>query len=138
PMGPRVPPILEDIEDLRELAARKTVADGSEANGSSIALLLRYRDRNVVRAGAAFADDLIAGLAATQSVNRLQLDAFKLPHHCSQSNIVKNLVDAVDCDCWLVSTDGTQFRHPDPIALARIILHSSRRPAQLAFNVPSK
>jgi hypothetical protein len=137
PMGPKAPPILEDAEDLRQLAATATPADTSEANGTSITLLLRYQDRSVLLTGDAFAEDLIAGIGAMNGAGPLHLDAFKLPHHCSQSNVVKDLVAAVDCECWLVCTDGTRFRHPDPIALARIILHSSRRPPKLAFNAPS-
>jgi hypothetical protein len=138
PMGPKEPPILEDAEDLRQLAATATPADSSAANGASITLLLRYQDRSVLLTGDAFAEDLVAGIGAANGVGRLQLDVFKLPHHCSQRNVAKGLVAAVDCEYWLVSTDGTQFRHPDPIALARIILHSDRRPPKLAFNVPSK
>jgi len=138
PMGPKVPPILEDLEDLRQLAATPTLADDSEANGSTITLLLEYRNRRVLLAGDAIPEDLIAGIAAASPAGRLHLDAFKLPHHCSQRNIVRELVEAVDCDHWLVSTDGTRFRHPDPIALARVVLHSTLRPARLAFNVPSK
>ena len=38
----------------------------------------------------------------------------------------------------MISTDGTQFRHPDPVALARVISYSRVRPAKLSFNVPSK
>lgn len=137
PLGPKKPPVLEDAEDIKGLAAMDTQPDTSKANGSSIALLLRYRNRQVLLSGDAFADDLIAGMKAVTPAGALPLDAFKLPHHCSQSNVIKDLVAAVDCDCWLVSTDGTQFRHPDPAALARIILHSGKRPPRLAFNVPS-
>jgi hypothetical protein len=137
PMGSKAPPELETAEDLAELAERRTAQDNSEANGSSIALLLQYGGRSVLLAGDAFADDLVSGIQAVAGDGRLALDAFKLPHHCSQSNVTKDLVDAVDCSLWLVSTDGAQFRHPDPTALARIIRHSASRPPRLAFNVPS-
>jgi hypothetical protein len=137
-MGPKVPPVMEDAADLEALAETVTAPDGSEANGSSIALLLRYRDRSVILSGDAFASDLIDGIAALGGSGRLKLDAFKLPHHASQSNVVKTLVESVDCERWLVSTDGTQFRHPDPIALARILAYSATRPPRLAFNVRSK
>jgi hypothetical protein len=69
---------------------------------------------------------------------RLRLDAFKLPHHCSKKNVLKELVGAVDCGCWLISTDGTQFRHPDAIALARVVNYSKVRMPVLSFNVPSE
>ena len=137
PMGPKVPPVLEDREDLHQLAATHTVPDDSEANGSSIALLLQYEGLALLLAGDAFAGDLLEGIAAASPTEPLRLDGFKLPHHCSQRNVLRELVEAVDCEQWLVSTDGTQLRHPDPVALARIISHS-RRPTRLAFNVSSE
>lgn len=136
-MGPKVPPVLEDRDDLKALAETSTAADTSEANGSSIVLLAEYADRAVVLAGDAFPVDVLAGLEAARG-GQAKLDAFKLPHHGSQSNVVKRLVEGVDCDCWLFSTDGTRFRHPDPIALARVISYSSVRPPRVGFNVPSK
>jgi hypothetical protein len=137
PMGPKTPPVLEDSGDLAALANKPTARDTSQTNGSSIALLLTYRGRSLLLAGDAFADDLIAGIQAMGADHPLALDAFKLPHHGSQSNVTTALVEAVDCDLWLVSTDGTQFRHPDPPTLARVIRSSQRRPPKLVFNVPS-
>jgi hypothetical protein len=137
PMGPRTPPELEDLADLQGLAGRQTVPDSSEANGSSIVLLLRYHDRSVLLAGDAFAPDVVAGIAAVSPGELLRLDAFKAPHHGSQNNMTADLVASVDCACWVLSSDGRQFRHPDPTALARILIGSRSRPAELAFNVPS-
>ncbi len=138
PMGPKVPPILEEPDDLEILAETHTTNDKSEANGSSISLLLEYKDRRVVLSGDAFPKDLIDGIEAVSGDHRLHLDAFKLPHHGSKKNISKELVESVDCDRWLFSTDGTQFRHPDPVALARVISYSTVKPPRLYFNVPSK
>ena len=38
---------------------------------------------------------------------------------------------------WFFSTDGNRFKHPDAIAVARV-LRSSGKPRELCFNVPSK
>jgi hypothetical protein len=137
PMGPKAPPILKDDEDLHELADQHDDPDASETNGSSIALLVEYHDRRVLLAGDAFAPDLVAGIEAVSPGKRLHLDAFKVPHHCSQNNVSTALVEAVECERWLISTDGTLFRHPDPPAVARILRSSSVRPTRLMFNVPS-
>jgi hypothetical protein len=137
-MGAKSPPILEEEEDLEILAETDNPPDDSKANGSSIALLLEYRGRKVLLGADAFSGDLVDGLKAVSGNERLKLDAVKLPHHCSRNNVLKTLVEAVDCAHWLVSTDGTQFRHPDAIALARIITYSKLRTPLLSFNVPSK
>ena len=85
----------------------------------------------------AFADDLVAGLAKAAPQQQMEVDAFKLPHHGSMNNVTKALVEAVNCPCWLFSTDGTQFRHPDAVAIARVICYSAQQPVTLIFNVPS-
>ena len=64
---------------------------------------------------------------------RLQLDAFKMPHHGSRRNLSREIVEAVDCPRFLVSTDGSRFGHPDPEALARVIKFGGERP-ELIFN----
>jgi hypothetical protein len=89
----------------------------------------------VLLSGDAFAEDLVEAIAAISPDDPLKLDAFKLPHHGSKNNVTKTLVGAVECERFLVSTDGTQFRHPDPEAVARVIAGSRVRPARLAFNV---
>ncbi|OGO54275.1 MAG: hypothetical protein A2V85_17385 [Chloroflexi bacterium RBG_16_72_14] len=136
-MGPKTPPDLETRDDLRDLADRPTVPDDSEANGASIVLLLRYRERSVLLTGDAFAPDVVAGIEAVSPGEPLCLDAFKAPHHGSQNNVSAELVAAVDCSCWILSSDGTQHRHPDPTALARILIGSRARPVRFAFNAPS-
>jgi hypothetical protein len=136
-MGSSKPPILMNDDDLLELAESSIDKDPSEANGSSIALLLKYKGRSVLLSGDAFSDDLVDGIVAASPHNRMQLDVFKLPHHGSKKNVHRKLIEAVDCDCWLISTDGTQFKHPDAEAIARIIRFSSADEPLMSFNVPS-
>jgi Metallo-beta-lactamase superfamily len=138
PMGPRTPPDLESVADLEDLAASHQAEDGSPANGASIVLLVRHRDRSMLLTGDAFGADVVAGIEAVSSGSPLALDVVKLPHHGSQYNVTASLVAAVDPAWWLVSSDGTQFRHPDPPAIARVLLGSRTRPTQLAFNAPSQ
>jgi hypothetical protein len=137
PMGSKTPPLLEEEDDLEFLAETDNSADDSKPNGSSIVLLLEYKDGKVLLSGDAFSADLVEGLQAVSGDERMKLDAFKLPHHCSRNNVFKPLVETVDCERWLISTDGSQFRHPDAVALARVITYSKIRSPNLFFNVPS-
>jgi hypothetical protein len=130
-------PALEEKEDLELLAETDSTPDDKEANGSSITLLLEYQGNKVLLAGDAFPDDVVEGIKAISGGQRLKLDAFKLPHHCSMRNNIQSLVEAVDCDRWLISTDGTQHHHPDAVAVARVIAYSKVRKPKLLFNVPS-
>jgi hypothetical protein len=137
-LGPKVPPILEEELDLEILAETHNSKDGSHANGSSIALLLAYQGRRVVLSGDAFASDLTEALEILGGDEPLQVDAFKLPHHGSKKNVFRELVESVDCERWVFSTDGTQFRHPDPVAIARVVTFGTLPSPRLLFNAPSK
>ncbi len=109
--------------DIASLAATPFKPDGSRPNGSSLALLAEYAGRRVLLTGDAYAPVLLAALARLPGKRggRLPLDAVKLSHHGSRGNTSADLVRAVDCGNWLVSTNGTQFQHPDREAIARVI-----------------
>ena len=135
--GSKKPPKLNSKTDLKHLAETRTGTDDSEANGSSISLLLEYKGINIVLSGDAFDSDLVAAFKTLSPSHLLEVDAFKLPHHASKNNITKELIESVKCQKWLISTDGTQFRHPDAIAIARILHYTNAPKPLLAFNVPS-
>jgi hypothetical protein len=137
-MGSEEPPVLEEEQDLEILAETDNSPDRSEANGCSISLLLEYKGHKVILSGDAFSDDLVDGIRAVCGNEPLKIDAFKLPHHGSKKNVFKSLIESIDCNRWLFSTDGTQFRHPDAVALARVITYSKVRTPLVSFNVPSK
>lgn len=113
--------------------------DSSFANGSSIMLLAEYEQHALLLAGDAHAPDIAAALKRLLDERKLSstafpVDAFKLPHHGSAKNLTQAVLERVDCNCYLVSTDGSgRPRHPDHQALLRILRYSRRRP-HLLFN----
>ena len=123
--------------DVASLAAMsESEVDTSEANGSSIVLLVEHAGHAVLLAADSTPSALIAGLerlTAERHVNRLDLDAFKLPHHGSRHNVVRDVLQLVSSQSFLVSTDGSYYGHPDKAAIARVIT-SSTPGAQLIFN----
>ena len=122
-----------------ELAKERFEGDDSEANRASIAFLAEYDGRSVLLTGDAHSDILeasISTLLTTRGQTRLEVDAFKLPHHASRFNLSPGLVDLVDTKRYLVSTDGSsRSRHPDPVAISRII--TRQQGASLEFNYSS-
>lgn len=109
--------------DVAQLAAAPFKPDRAKPNGSSIALLAEYDGRRALLAGDAHAKVLIDALARLPggAVAPMPLDAVKMSHHGSRGNTSADLVRAVKCRNWLVSTNGKQFRHPDREAIARVI-----------------
>jgi len=124
--------------DPEQLAARPYRPDRARPNGSSIALLAEYAGRRVLLTGDAYAEVLLASLARLPDAGggRLPVDACKLSHHGSRGNTSAELVRALNCRHWLVSSNGKQFGHPDGEAIARVLREGGGN-ARLHFNYRS-
>ena len=126
--------------DVAALADSPFKADAGAPNGSSIAVLAEYRGKAVLLGADAHAPLLtqwIEKLLRERRLKRLPLDAFKLPHHGSGNNLDPDLLKLLDCRKYLVSSDGSQFHHPDREAIARVIKYGGRSPI-LCFNYMSE
>ncbi len=110
--------------------------DDSTANGSSIAFIAEYCDERWLLAGDAHEEVLLSGLqryaADRGDDDPVKLDGFKLPHHGSVRNISADLLDAMECRRFLVSTNGAYFKHPDAAAID-LVIERARQPS-LIFN----
>lgn len=128
-----------DAEEVEEHALTPYVEDSRAPNGSTIALLAEYEGKAVLLGGDAYPSVLLASLRRLQAERGLagpfRLDGFKVPHHGSENNLSPELVAAVDCKDWLVSTNGTRHHHPHPAAIARIVCEVPG--ARLHFNYRS-
>ncbi|HDK7156518.1 TPA: MBL fold metallo-hydrolase [Clostridium botulinum] len=51
---------------------------------------------------------------------KLKLNYLKLSHHGSICSLSKDFLDIIECNNYLVSTDGCKYGHPDKKTLARI------------------
>lgn len=119
--------------------------DTSEANGSSIALLLEYpaNDPQVrfILAGDAWAPVMEASLDTLLPGpdDKLKLTGFKLPHHGSVANLSPGLLKQLRCKHYLISTSGAVFRHPHARAIELLLQeHNNQSKPQLHFNYLTK
>lgn len=112
---------------LADVAKRDSTDDDTEANGSSIAFVLEIPDggetRRLLMTGDAHPDLLLAGIDQLRGADeRYAVDLCKLPHHGSRRNVTFDLVKALDCSKWIVSTNGKRFFHPNNEAIARVLV----------------
>ena len=94
----------------------KLGTDQAPANGSSIAVLLRFEGKQLLLGSDAHAPVLIDALTAMASqagTPTVAIDLFKLAHHGSAGNVTRELLALVACDRFVVSTNGDHFNHPD-------------------------
>ncbi|GAB3073569.1 hypothetical protein GCM10027053_43850 [Intrasporangium mesophilum] len=118
------PDVLEPLDDLVRIAARKTARDTSVPNGSSVGLIVEHRGVTAVLAGDSYGTVLATGLTAAAKArgkDRLDVDVFKLPHHGSEANVLRALVAAAPAKNYIVSSNGDVFHHPDDAAVARVV-----------------
>jgi beta-lactamase superfamily II metal-dependent hydrolase len=131
----------EEFEDILGglkidvLAAEPFKPDTATPNGSSIALLLETDNKAAILGADAHASVLLDGLQRSNlgAKQKMSIDVFKLPHHGSNKNVNRQLIEAVPAGKYLVSTNGQQFRHPNAAALARVVKYGPRG-LQLCFN----
>ena len=120
--------------NVEQLAASEFEEDTAQANGSSIALLAEYEGKKVLLTGDAHTDRLCESIKALRKESpRLKLDAFKISHHGSEHNLSQELLELIDCSCFLISTNGAYFKHPTATAMARLIKFSGRH-SKVYFN----
>jgi beta-lactamase superfamily II metal-dependent hydrolase len=119
-----------------------TDLDDTEANGSSIAILAEFDDpedgriKRCLLTGDAHGPVLTRGvrrLANQRGQERLVVDVVKLPHHGSVRNVTRPLIQALDAETWLFSSNGKQHGHPHKEAVARVVIDGPS-PKHLKFN----
>ncbi len=127
----------QPLPDINALAMEPFHRDDSEANGSSIAFLLEFKGKRVLMTGDAHADKMISALDRISPKQKLTVDLLKVSHHGSQGTTNRELLEKLDCSQFAITTNGSNFGHPDHETIARILkAHSG--PKTLHFNYRSR
>lgn len=99
-------------------------------NSSSIAFIFRTFDLSALFLADAHPHLIVQSLKAKgYSIdNKLKVDLVKIAHHGSKNNTTNNLLDMIDCDRFIISTNGgsSNHTHPDRETIARLIHHPQR------------
>lgn len=121
-------------DNLGALAKSLDQADTAKPNGSSIVLALQFRRRSALFAADAHPNDLAKALRRfAPNGKRAVFTLVKAAHHGSARNNTTLLMQALEGAQWLISTDGSRHYHPDPEAIARIVLNGPPG-KELVFN----
>lgn len=79
----------------------------------------------------------LARLAGARGFEAIEVDAFKLSHHGSFSNLSPRLLRLAPATHYLISTNGDKFHHPDASALALLLKERKGAHPILVFNYDS-
>lgn len=132
--------------DPTALAKERFGEDTSIPNLSSIALLAEYDGKRLLLAGDAYPSVLRTQLAAWWAWTRREdpsieeprprIDLLKLSHHGGKGNTCTEMLESIDCERFLVSSDGSgKSRHPSDLTISRIITRPGNQ--TLYFNYQS-
>ena len=131
-----LPPGLEPLGPVNvdELAGRPFKEDTAEANGSSIAVLAEFEGHSAMLCADAFPGVILETVTRLlgDGQARMKVDAFKLPHHGSRANLHRALMERIESPVHLISSDGTQTKHPHLEAVARAVV--TQQNPRLVFN----
>lgn len=126
-----------NLKTISSLAQSKYVRDTSLNNKSSISLYVKYKKSSVLMLGDCHGEQVIDWLNENK-VNTFSTDAVKLPHHGSVKNFPEELIKRIDCEKFIISTNGEQFNHPDEELIAKIIYFSQNNELNFYFNLPNE
>ncbi len=126
----------QDIPDINALAQTPFHEDHSEANGSSIAFLATFNTKSILFCGDAFPSQLVKALNIIDPDHKINVDLMKVSHHASSHNTSPELLEKINCSNYIISTNGSTFKHPKADTISRII-KTSGAGTRLIFNYKS-
>ena len=109
---------------IDEVLKNSFVEDSKIANCSSIAFIFEYKDFKILLLGDSVPSQIINALnnLGYSETNKLQLSICKLSHHGSNRNTSDQLLELIDCNNFIISSDWNGPR-PGKECLSRIAVN---------------
>lgn len=124
--------------DFNKLKDGQFIPDTSPTNGSSISFILQVGDKKMLFLGDSHSDLVENELKKHLGTKGLPIyfDLVKLSHHGSFSNNSPGLLELIDSDKWIISSNGKIHNHPDIETLAWILAKDNKIKRNIFFNYP--
>lgn len=124
-----------DTLNISALVSEPFTEDTSAANGSSIAFVMEFEGKRVLLAADAYPSRIMQSLALIAGSPPYQFDLVKVPHHGSENNINNEFIESLNCNKYLISSNGAVYKHPSKQAISRIIHYG--KDIEISFNYRS-
>lgn len=97
--------------------------DNSVTNGSSIAFLITFNEKNFLFLGDSHPNVILTSLAELgyDKINPITAELLKVSHHGSCKNTSKELLEVIETNNYVISTSSESHNHPDKRTLSRIL-----------------
>lgn len=97
-------------------------------NSASIACLIEYKNKKALMLGDAHPGIISKQLKTflkNKQIEKINLDIVKISHHGSKHNTTSELLSLINCNRFIISTDGSRpYNHPDIETINKIILYA--------------
>ncbi len=110
--------------------------DRSPVNGASIALMLEWCSKRWLLLSDSHPSVIIDSLVENLPVGeeKLDIDVVKISHHGSRNNTSDDLLSLINCNHFVITTNGQKHCHPHKDCLARIIKNFTPDKTKIYFN----
>jgi len=124
--------------DIEKLSQVQFTEDDAATNGSSISFILENQNFKILLLADSHPSVIVQSLKAHYNENEfpIRFDLIKVSHHGSGNNTSLELLQYIDSDIFVFSTNGVSHNHPDPETIARIISRKTESRRYLYFNYP--
>jgi beta-lactamase superfamily II metal-dependent hydrolase len=110
-------------------------------NRTSIAFLLEYNSKSILFLGDANADVVsknLTKLLILRNLEALDIDYIKLSHHASHRSLSFELLELINCNNFIVSTNGKKANLPNKLTFSKILSRPNKNGTKdcFIFNYP--
>jgi len=139
-LGSELPPdVLGDrspsIDKVKELATANYTHKHTPANQSSIALIAEIENKRFLLAGDASPENLLESIKNIDpGETKFKIDLFKVSHHASKYNTTNELLKKLNCQKYVITTNGKTHHHPDMEGISKIVAFGGNKSKTLFFN----
>jgi beta-lactamase superfamily II metal-dependent hydrolase len=127
-----------DIKDIESLASKEE-KDTSKTNGSTISFIIEYKEKDLEKKllflGDSHEDIVFEQLEKLKNKGyKLIFDVVKISHHGSNKNTSQRLIDLIESEKFIISTDGRKHNHPNIELISKILNRKSKKKIDIIFN----
>lgn len=135
--------LISSREDWSEIALdEEKHVDIEPVNKSSIAFVLEYKnkenkDKKILFTGDSDPNRIYESLIncyKMKSGDKINFDIIKISHHGSKYNTSNKLLEIIDSDKYIISTNGNIYGHPHIETISKIVCREYDKTRELIFN----
>lgn len=120
-------------KNINAFAYQKFESDSSLANESSFSFLIESGGKSILYLGDCHPETVISWLEINK-IETIRVDAVKISHHGSKNNTSLEMLKRINCQKYLISTNGKSHNHPSLETIARIAVVNKDKKTEIHMN----